>query len=87
MLRQSNNPRPEVPHKLELSGIYLDADRLGTERSRYLLDHSFDNCTHDFGFLPADLEDFFMRDNRLRWVLDEPPFELNKPQKSVNKVF
>ena len=44
----------------------LYADELDVKISGYLLDQPFDNRTHDFGFLHADLEDLLMRNNRLR---------------------
>lgn len=49
--------------------------------SVYLLDQSFDDCTYDFGFLQADFEDLLVKDNRLRWVFDDLPFELSKRKK------
>lgn len=61
--------------------ICPDAVELDVEIFGYLLDQSFDNCAHDFRFLHADLENFLVRDDRLRWVRDDPPFELGEPKK------
>ena len=67
--------------RLGVPGIHLDADELDMEISGYPLDQSFDNRAYDFGFLQADFEDFLVRDNRLRRVLDGLPFELGKRKK------
>ena len=85
--QRSDQPRLDGTYKPEVFDACLDADQLDLEISGYLLDHSFNDSTHDFGFLQADFEDFLVRDNRLRWVLDDLPFELNETQKTVNRFF
>jgi len=85
--RRSNKPRPEGAYRLEAPDILLDADQLDLETSGYLLNHSFNDSTHDFSFLQADFEDLFVTDNQLRWVLDDLPFELNETQKTVSGFF
>lgn len=62
------------------------ADELDMESSGYLLDQSLNERTHDLGFFHADFEDFLVRDNWLRRVLDDLPFELNKT-KNGKQVF
>ena len=64
-----------------LFAIRLDADELEMGISVCLLDQSFHNCAHDLGFLQADFQDFLMIDSRLRWILDDIPFELNGAHK------
>jgi len=66
-----------MAYQLEVLCICLGADELDMGISGYLLDHSFNECAHDFGFFQAHFEDFLVRDNRLRGVLDDLPFELN----------
>ena len=55
------------------------------EISGYLLDQSFDDRAHDLGSLQANFEDFVMGDNRLRWVVDDLPFELGERKKNNGK--
>lgn len=82
MQQQPDKLRPQYL----VFGIRLDADGVNIGVSRYLLDYLFDDCTHDFGFLQTNVEDLLMRDNRLRWVLNDLPFELNEHRKQQTEL-
>jgi hypothetical protein len=65
----------------------LGCDQLEMDISGYLLDQSFDDSTHDLGFLQADLQDFPVIDSRLRRVLDDPPFKLDEARREGERNF
>jgi len=74
-------------YQLEVLCVCLRADELDMVNSGYLLNHPFNECAHDFGFFEAYLKNFLVRDDRLRRVLDDLPFELNETQEAVNRLF